>query len=213
MSTLSWPGDIKHWYGTMETDINQMFHVDYLTAMFKDFSRPNMYRMEIELGSGRFYEFTKDKNVSKVEMLAKSANMPNYEISKLEIRRMGVKIPLPASQSYGELQTVFISDDAQTQRKFLHAWMKHFVYDSDNNTYRKNANLLQNNIYLYQLDNNFEAVFGIKLEMCWPSLIGEIQYSHDSENQIVEFPVTFSYTSYEVVSITQDYFYRTGISE
>ena len=209
-TTLKWPEKIKHDYGIVETDVTRMFHVDYLTSMFRDFSRPNMYRMEINLADGGYYEFTNKSHVSKIEMLAKSANIPNYEISKLEIRRMGARIQLPSSQNYGELQVVFLSDDVQTQRKFLHAWMKHFVYDSDENTYARNHKLLGSDIYLYQLNNRFEPVFGIHLDLCWPTLIGEIQYSQDSENQIVEFPVTFAYSTYKIVSNVQDEFKLLG---
>jgi hypothetical protein len=121
---------------------------------------------------------------------------------------MGQRLYLPASQNYGDLQFTMLSDDYYSQRKFLHSWMKHMVYDSDRNTYSPTSYLANSTIKVLELDNRFNVVFGVELTHVWPSSIGEIQLSQDSENQLVEFPVVFAYSQYKILSPEEETYTR-----
>ena len=205
---LQWPQEIPSDYFNTAANERNLFHVDFLTSHFRDFARANLYVVQLKIRKDILagFSFLGDSNLVKVQMLAKTANLPNYEISKLEIKRMGEKLFLPASQNYGDLQFTMLSDDLHTQRKFFHSWMKHSVYDSDNNTYSPVANLKYATIEVYQLDNKFNAVFGAEFTHVWPTSIGEIQLSQDSENQLVEFPVVFAYSQYKILTPSEETF-------
>jgi hypothetical protein len=91
-------------------------------------------------------------------------------------------------------------DDEYTQRKFLHSWLKHIVYDTDSNFYHKVTTTQLCKLIIRQLDNNFNTIFAAEFTGVWPHAIGEIQLSQDSDGQIVEFPATFCYSTYQILS-------------
>jgi hypothetical protein len=177
------------------------FHVDFLKSTFKDFARNNLYRVVFNLSTeAQNYLFTEDVPKFKTELLSKAINFPNFELSKLEIRRMGQRLYLPASQSFGELQFTILCDDEYTQRKFLHSWLNSMTYSSEDNTYKKNMFLTENSMDVYQLDNKMKPIFGARFTHCFPSTIGEIQMGFDSTDTLVEFPVSFSYSQYHIIA-------------
>jgi hypothetical protein len=174
------------------------FHVDYLRSQFQDFARANLYRVVFNIEPN-----SKNNDKLHTELLAKAVNFPAFEMSKLEIKRMGEKFYLPASQSYGDLQLTVLSDDAYTPRRFLHAWLHDNNYSAEENVFRKNSNLSKSSVTVYQLDNKMNAIFGANFTHCFPSSIGEIQMSYDSADQLTEFPVTFSYSQYQILTPTE----------
>jgi hypothetical protein len=183
-----------------------IFHVDYLKTHFRDFARSNLFKVEFNLPPALqdSYNFICKEATNRVEMTAKSINIPAWDVSKQEIKRMGQRLILPATMNTGECQGTFFSDDNYSQRKFLHSWFNHIIYDYDTNSYRRMTNLIPCTMRVYQLDNKFNVVFGIQLNHCFPTSIGEIQFSHDSENQVTEFPVTFAYSTYEILTPDKD---------
>ena len=187
---------------------NKDFHVDFLKNTFRDFARPNLYKVIFSFGSviPNDGSFLSPENNKSVEFLAKAVNLPTFEVSKQEIKRMGQRIVLPASQVYQDLQMTMMCDDEYTSRKFLHAWQKRFVYDTEHNIYKKVTTMAKAQVVVLQLDNKYNVVFGAKFNYVWPNSIGEIQYAHDSDAQIVEFPVTFCYSTYTILSPEKDDF-------
>lgn len=187
---------------------NKQFHVDFFKEHIRDFSRPNMFRVQFDFDSfSRSDESFLSKEACMItESLVKSVSIPSFEISKLEIKRMGQRIFLPALRTHQDIQITFMCDDDYTPRKFLHSWLKRFVYDTDYNYFKKIKTMSACNMTVYQLDNNFKAFFAVRFEKVFPSVIGEIQLSHDSDSQVVEFPATFCYSTYTILSDTQDDF-------
>lgn len=185
----------------------KQFHVDYLKDTFRDFARSNLFKVEIFLpkelqAKSNFMSISK---TNMVEMSAKTANIAAFDMGKYEIKRMGQRIILPSITNTGECQLTFMSDDNYTQRKLLHSWLNSLVYNTDYNTYKQVMWLEQCKMRIYQLDNKFNVIFGIQLNHCWPSSIGEIQLSQDSENQITEFPATFAYSTYNILTTEMDF--------
>lgn len=207
-----WPGPnsgIEDFIGRYSSTADQKkFHVDYLKESFRDFARPNLYKVEFHFGNtprndGSFLSLD---STEKTEFLVKQVNIPSFEISKQEIKRMGQRIVLPASQTYPDLQMTFMCDDDYTPRKFLHAWTKRLVYDTDYNYYKKVKTMSKADIVIKQLDNQFNCVFACLFSKCWCNNIGEIQLSHDSDSQVVEFPAVFCYSTYTILSNNMDDF-------
>lgn len=187
----------------------KVFHVDYLKKTFRDFARPNLYKVEFNLGTfAPDDSFLAQSERNKIEFLVKSANIPAFDLGKLEIKRMGERIFVPTNQVYGELQLTFMCDQDYLPRKFLHAWTKRLVYDTQYNVYKKFSTMSQASATISQLDNNYNTTFSIDFKRIWCSSIGEIQLSQDSDSQVVEFPATFVYQSYDIITPDTDNFYR-----
>jgi hypothetical protein len=176
---------------------SKFFHVDFLKATFRDFARTNLYKVEFI-----FADMKTNDDILKLELMIKSVNMPDFQIGSKEIRRMGQKISLPAVQNYGEVQMIVLCDDAFTQRKLLHNWIKDFIYDTEENTFHSMNNLKKFKTRIFQLDNKHNIIFGVEFDFCWPSSLGELQLSMESDSQITEFPVNLKYSTYTVLEIT-----------
>lgn len=203
-----WPstGDdgSSFYYKYNETVDQKMFHVDYLRETFRDFARPNLYKIEFYLPKDDEYNFISEYNQELTEMAAKTVNIPGYDIGRQEIKRMGQRIFIPTGQNYGELQMTLFCDDNYTQRKFLHSWLKRLIYDTDNNVYHKMKLASNASLIIRQFDNKFNTIFAAEFGFVWPSSVGEIQLSQDSDSQIVEFPASFSYSTYKILSMDKD---------
>lgn len=205
--TPVWPIDVdgEHYKGERYVKGN-VFHIEYLKNHYRDFARSNLFKVEFILNNEvtKNFSFLSTDRTERVEMTAKSVNIPAYDMGRQEIKRMGQRIVLPSTMNTGECQMTFISDDNYDQRKFLHSWIKNFSYDYDYNVYRPVMGLVRSTIRIFQLDNQFNIVFGVQLNHAWPTSVGEIQLSQDSENQISEFPTTFAYSTYQIISPEPD---------
>lgn len=202
-----WPIETdKEEFNSDDTATKNLFHVDYLKQNFNDFARSNLFKVNFIIPETfqKDYIFSANDRVEQVEMTAKTCNIPNFEMGRLEIKRMGQRIIIPSTMNLGDCQFTFICDDNYKQRKFLHSWFHKIVYNNDLNVYRKLANLNYCTMQIFQLDNKFNVTFGVQLSHCWPSSIGEIQFSQDSENQVTDFPASFAYSTYEILSPESD---------
>ena len=182
---------------TKYTNQSEIFHVDYLKSTFRDFARTNLYKVEFSLNN-----VSNTPEFLKTELLAKSVNMPDFNIGVKHIARMGQHLYLPATQNYGDIQMVFICDDNYTQKKMLHNWLFKLVYNTDENTFPTSSNFGKFTTRILQLDNKYNIIFGIEFGFCWPTSLGELQLSQESDAQISEFPVTFKFSTYTVMDIT-----------
>ena len=178
--------------------MDKFYHVDFLKAYFKDFARPNLYTVDFNLPplSG-----TSGDSITKVEMSAKNVNIPAFDIGRQEVKRMGQRFFLPTSQAYGDIQMTLFCDNEYTQRYFLHNWLKELVYDSDTNIYKKMIVASRASMVIRQFDNKFNTIFAAEFRFIWPTSISEIQLSQESDSSIVEFPVTLSYSTYNIIKV------------
>lgn len=201
----AWPTPVDPYTYRDDSSINKnLFHVDYLRNNFRDFARSNLFKVEFTLPNTTLKFLDKDV-IQKVEMTAKSINIPAYDMLKQEVKRMGQRVILPATMNTGECQVTFISDDEYKQRKFLHSWFHNLIYNYETNVYRPVMSGADGCVIrIFQLDNKFNVIFGIQLDNCWPSSVGEIQLSQDSENQIAEFPASFAYSTYKIMTPEAD---------
>ena len=140
--------------------MEKIYHVDFLKSYFKDFARPNLYTVEFSLPTLD----TSVNTIIKVEMSAKTVNIPAFDIGKQEVKRMGQRFYLPTSQNYGDVQMTLFCDSEYTQRKFLHDWLKQLVYDTEMNTYKKMSIASKSIMVIRQFDNKFNTIFATEFD-------------------------------------------------
>ena len=94
-------------------------------------------------------------------------------------------------QTFAPVQATFYCGTDMAERYFFEEWQK-VTYNP--NTY--NINYYKEyvgGIEIYQLDEQDNRTYGIKLEEAFPKTIGEIAYGHGSSNTINKVTVEFAY--------------------
>lgn len=54
----------------------------------------------------------------------------------------------------------------------------------------------QNDFNIWALDSNRNKVYGYKVQNCFPTGLGEVEFSDESQNKLMEFQVTFTFSEF-----------------
>ena len=131
-------------------------------------------------------------------LLAKSTDFPGMQIGQIEVFAQGRKLPIPGDTSYDNQWTVnFYMDNAHKIRKQFIAWMK-AIDNFQANTHSGDPAKLFAEMSVVQLDSLEKAVAVYTFKDVWPQNIGVAAIAADSTDQIQEFDVTFSFSSWIV---------------
>lgn len=131
-------------------------------------------------------------------LLAKSTDFPGMQIGQIDVLVQGRKIPIPGDTSYDNQWTVnFYMDNAHKIRKQFIAWMK-AIDNFQANTHSGDPSKLFAEMSVVQLDSLEKAVAVYTFKDVWPQNIGVAAIAADSTDQIQEFDVTFSFSSWIV---------------
>ena len=128
-------------------------------------------------------------------LLAKSTDFPGMQIGQIDVLVQGRKLPIPGDTSYDNQWTVnFYMDNAHKIRKQFIAWMK-AIDNFQANTHSGDPSKLFAEMSVVQLE---KAVAVYTFKDVWPQNIGVAAIAADSTDQIQEFDVTFSFSSWIV---------------
>lgn len=202
------PADYNQFWGKSNYDKSDRFHIDNLRMNLRDLARPNMFMCRCIppspiRTSDKYTNSSKNSGFSLIEDefvtdLVKSTNIPSVEIGKIQISRMGNEIWVPGDSKFGDLSVTFYNDADLNVRSFFHQW--HIMYV--NNYYEGVSSYyplaMDGTVIIEQLDNNFNVTYAIECRHAWPTTIGEIALSHETENSREEFQVTFAYSNYKI---------------
>ena len=131
-------------------------------------------------------------------LLAKSTDFPGMQIGQIDVLVQGRKLPIPGDTSYDNQWTVnFYMDNAHKIRKQFIAWMK-AIDNFQANTHSGDPAKLFAEMSVVQLDSLEKAVAVYTFKDVWPQNIGVAAIAADSTDQIQEFDVTFSFSSWIV---------------
>jgi len=164
-------------------------HVDNLKIRFLDIARPNMF--EILIDTSRL-GLTQPGN-EMIRAAVKTTSFPSVTVGDLGLTRMGVKYPLPGDVSWGESSVTFFNDANFKIFDFFQEWRRMYLRQGINNQGGVPKNALAADVKIVQLYGNHEQAKICTLKHAWPSVIGDIQLDHESENASESFQVTFSY--------------------
>ena len=96
--------------------------------------------------------------------------------------------------TYAEVQATFYAGSDLAERYFFEQWQK-VTY----NTRTHNINYYKEyvgSVDIFQLNEQDERMYGVRLEEAFPKTIGEIAYGHGSNNTINKVTVSFSYRKF-----------------
>lgn len=124
--------------------------------------------------------------------LVTSTSIPSKGIGTIRIPYMGVFINLPGDLEVAGTWTVtFKLDDKSAAFKAIHSWVTG-VLDSPTNT-RSSIDEIMKDIDINLLNVNLAATSTFRLQDVFPTEMGDIVLSHEDENSIATWTVTFAY--------------------
>ena len=163
----------------------------------EDLARPN--RFEVVFNALPFFVDGK-----KLQLMVKKANFPQIQIQSFPLERAGIKLNIPTHAEFADLSITFFNDSKYEIKKMIHRWQKNYIYNWNDNVSVPVNSQLGFDIEVWQLNHFFERVSGVKYIYCWPKTISEIAFSHDLDNQTLDFTVDFSYTYQEILEPETD---------
>ena len=171
-----------------------MNKIEDLKRVLKGGSRATKY--EVRFSVPQDVDFLME--LKDMALLAKSTDFPGMQIGQIDVLVQGRKLPIPGDTSYDNQWTVnFYMDNAHKIRKQFIAWMK-AIDNFQANTHSGDPSQLFAEMSVVQLDSLEKAVAVYTFKDVWPQNIGVAAIAADSTDQIQEFDVTFSFSSWIV---------------
>jgi len=155
---------------------------DFVAQFSGGGARPNLYKVTTNIPGAP---------AQKSSYLCKAATLPESNMGKAEVPFMGRKIYVAGDKEFAEWTLTFLTDTDMEPRKSLEIWL------NDINLHVANTGLLNPRDYyidmlVEQLDRQGNTLTTYKMSGCFPTQIGEITLAYDANDQVAEFPVTFS---------------------
>jgi len=155
-------------------------------------ARANKYRLSFAWPQG----VTGVSTLSEVDVICKAAVAPQRELGVIELWNQGRKLVIPGDTAFDNTWSVdFYADESHTLRYDMVKWQ----VACDNfhkNIHSGKPEMIFADLRVEQLDSFGKVTAQYTLHNCFPTVVGEISYSDDSENTPVEFNVTFSYSDW-----------------
>lgn len=165
---------------------------DFKSALLGGGARANQFSIQIN-----FPEFALDNgldraNQADMQILCKAAVLPASVISDVPISYRGRIVHVAGERTFAPWTITVLNDTGFTIRNALERWSSRIMdYNSTEGiTIPQNY---QKDLLVTQLDRNGEKLKQYKFIDAYPSSVGEIQLSYDTNDQVEEYQVEFIY--------------------
>lgn len=168
-----------------------------------DFQRPNLFEVEIDINMENvLFKENEDSPYVIAHHLIKDINVPSSSLGTTEIKRMGRRIVLPTEVNFSDdIQIVLLCDIGGKSRVFFQDWQQlYYQHINSPNTSNQGEYITGGGVKIYSLDGLHERTSYTQLYNAFPRLIGEMPFSHDTENTLQIFSVSISFSYAEFVS-------------
>lgn len=161
----------------------------YRVSQERDFSRDFQFRvLNIQPGGGSAVSFDEDDLV-----YIKGGQIPTRQIFVGTVPYMGLDFRVPGAAKYsGEFTANFWCDAQSKVRKLMEDWSVQ-IFDDATSTGDYFVPRETSVVDLQQIDPQFNEVSRYQLIGCFPSNVGDINYTIGGNGEAVEFEVTLSY--------------------
>ena len=173
------------------------------------YSKPNRYEVILGLPSGAVSSpetSGKDASATTVRLLdSDAARRISFRCDTIAIPGRNLRTQMNGNiygppheivqgQTYGEVQASFYLGNDLAERYFFEQWQK-VTYNSETfniNYYKEYVG----SVDIFQLNEQDERTYGVRLEEAFPKTINEISYGHGNNNAINKLTVSFSYRKF-----------------
>lgn len=143
-----------------------------------------------------------------VGMMCESIEMPERSVKTADEFTYGPKRQMPIGYNFpGTVELSVYGDKFLRQRMFFESWQK-MIFDIDSHNmnyydeYTGSVDIMQ--LGSFQSDNDRDRVtYMVRLYECYPSIIGSVDYSYNSVNEIVQLPITLTYRNWRNLGLDQ----------
>lgn len=161
----------------------------------------NIEELKATLGIGakkyRFKLILPLDGAESADLLCKTAKLPSAEIAETEVFTKGRKLRIRGHRKFdGELTCTFLSDDAHTLRKAFENMMEATDSYTNNVAATDHTTYMISGMTLVQLDGADAEKARWEFKNVWVKSIGELEFSSEEAEDILELSVTFSYSDY-----------------
>ena len=143
-----------------------------------------------------------------VGMMCESIEMPERSVTTADEFIYGPKRQMPIGYNFpGTVELSVYGDKFLRQRMFFESWQK-MIFDIDSHNmnyydeYTGSVDIMQ--LGSFESDNDRDRVtYMVRLYECYPSIIGSVDYSYNSVNEIVKLPITLTYRNWRNLGLDQ----------
>lgn len=150
--------------------------------------RPTMFQVELTFPPN----VSADVNQATQEgtFLIKSAQLPNSNVKNIAVPFRGRQLKVTGDRDYADWNVSVLNDTTFGLRKAFEKWSE----VCQNMNYALGANTLDqyfSNAIVRQLDRDGNQLRAYRFEGIWPTEVGSIELSFDTNDSVEEFSVNF----------------------
>jgi len=155
------------------------FNVSAFTQQYSDdYARPNLFEVEIQDLGG--------------QAVCKAASLPAATVGVVEVPYQNRKLKVPGDRVFQDWTVTIINDDAYSLRDGLLQWQNGIQGDLDMTQGNGGVGPSHRSITVRPFDRDGSAGLGAVDLYGWPSEIGAIDLSWETNDAVQEYTVTFS---------------------
>jgi hypothetical protein len=170
------------------------FNVDEIRARLQyGGARPNLFNVTLTppttvAGAGIANQI--------IPFVCKAASLPSSIVGTIEIPYFGRKVKVPGDRTYVEWVVTVINDENFLPRRALESWFEAINHPIENirtNGATGELNSYKGSATVVQYSKEGEALYEYELIGLYPSEVGSIETSWETNDTIEEFSATFQY--------------------
>lgn len=137
---------------------------------------------------------------TRVTFMAKAASIPDSTIADIEVMYRGRAVHFAGERTFQPWNITVYNDNNFLLRNAFENWVE-FISKGDATTGQMSPSSYQRPMEVHQLDRSDKIVKKYIFTDAYPTNVGEIQLSWDANNQIQEYPVSFTYNYHTPVPV------------
>lgn len=181
----------------MAFNINQ-----FRAELSGDGARPTLFEVEIFFPATLAGVFPTQKG----KMMAKSSILPASNIGMIEVPYFGRKIRVAGDRTYDDWTCTFINDEDFSIRNALEFWSNAMDQHSTVQQVKRISGATENpytyvsTILIHQYGKQGNIIKTYNLVNAWPVNVGQIDVSWESNDQVEEFDVQWTFDYFTTTS-------------
>ena len=147
--------------------------------------------------TGKDY-YTQREVRQNVEMMCNKVTMPSRDLLTVPHITYGPKREMPVAYTFnGTIECQFYGDKFLRQRIFFEKWQER-IFNEDSHHIKYYDDYV-GHMDIYQLgasggENDRDRItYAVRLEECYPEIIGSYDYGYGDTNQLINLPITLRY--------------------
>ena len=171
--------------------------INSFKANFLGGARPTLFEVEMTFPAG-----VSNSNMAakKMKFTCTGAAIPANSVGKIDVNFRGRKIPIPGDRTFSEMSLTVLNDVDWQVRNAFEEWMA-LINTHEGNIGNTTLSSVTSDFQVKQLNRDGSVVKTYKLISCFPSALGEITLSGDSNDSIETFTITIQYAYWQTETI------------